>query len=229
MPIYRLNHEIAFPHPEGAEDGIVAVGGDLRLERLLLAYESGIFPWFSENEPIIWWSPDPRFVLFPDLLKVSKSMQQLLKRQHFKVTFDTSFEAVIDACATKPREGQEGTWITQDMKEAYIALHQLGWAHSVEVWNAKGEMVGGLYGVSLGSCFFGESMFHHESNASKYGFIVLVNILKGKGFTLIDSQVHTSHLESLGAQEIPRTSFLQLLSRALDAKTYRGKWTAWCQ
>lgn len=229
MPIYRLNHEIAFPHPEGAEDGIVAVGGDLRPERLLLAYESGIFPWFSENEPIIWWSPDPRFVLLPDHLKVSKSMQQLLKRQHFKVTFDISFEAVIDACAAKPREGQEGTWITQDMKEAYIALHQQGWAHSVEVWNTKGELAGGLYGVSLGSCFFGESMFHHESNASKYGFIVLVNTLKEKGFTLIDSQVHTSHLESLGAQEIPRTSFLQLLSRALDAKTYRGKWTAWCQ
>lgn len=227
MPIYQLSRHLAFPDPEEAEDGIIAVGGDLNPERLLLAYRSGIFPWYSENEPIIWWSPDPRFVLFPEEIKVSKSMKQLLKRKQFKVTFDTAFDDVIMACANKPREGQEGTWITDEMRDAYNILHRLGWAHSVEVWNKEGKLVGGLYGVSIGACFFGESMFHHESNASKYGFISLVGLLRKKGFSLIDSQVHTSHLESLGAKEIPRSIYLKLLATSLNAETHHGTWVAW--
>lgn len=218
---------MAFPHPEEAVDGIVAIGGDLRPERLLLAYESGIFPWYSKDEPIIWWSPDPRFVLFPEDVKVSSSMKQLFKKKHFSVTFDTCFKEVMIACALQPREGQDGTWITEEMTNAYVQLHELGWAHSVEVWNKEGKLVGGLYGVSLGSIFFGESMFHIESNASKYGFLTLVEVLKKKNFTLIDSQVHTDHLASLGAMDIPRITYLNLLASALEAKTFQGKWTNW--
>jgi leucyl/phenylalanyl-tRNA---protein transferase len=180
LPIYQLTRQFDFPDPSEAEDGIIAIGGDLHPSRLLLAYKSGIFPWFNKDEPIIWWSPDPRFVLFPEDLKVSKSMQQLLKRQTFKVTFDTDFKAVIHQCASVRYGDRYDTWITDDMEHAYLELHQMGYAHSVEVWDAEDQLVGGLYGVAIGKCFFGESMFFKRANASKYGFITLVKIIGRK-------------------------------------------------
>lgn len=210
MPIYWLTEQLVFPPVQGAEEGIVAVGGDLSPERLVLAYRSGIFPWYGRDEPIIWWSPDPRFVLFPDELHVSASMKRLFKRQAFRVTYNQAFEAVISACARMPRAGQDDTWILPEMQEAYIRLHALGYAHSVEVWQG-GNLVGGLYGIILGKCFFGESMFHTAANASKYGFITWVRKLKAEGYGLVDCQVHTRHLESLGARFIPRTEFLELI------------------
>ena len=214
MPIYRLTEEIIFPPVHHAESGILAVGGDLSVERLLLAYQSGIFPWYSKEEPIIWWAPEERCVLFPDDLKVSKSMKQLIKRKAFEVTFDQAFETVIQACAKSKREGQPGTWITAEMEEAYIELHQQGWAHSVEVWQDN-QLVGGLYGVAIGSIYFGESMFFKVSNASKYGFIMLVDFLKGNNFQLIDCQLETPHLMSLGATLIDRNAYMELLHKAL--------------
>jgi leucyl/phenylalanyl-tRNA--protein transferase len=222
MPIYRLKHQIIFPNPELAdEDGILAIGGDLSPERLLLAYSNGIFPWFSENEPIIWWSPDPRFILFPEEIKVSKSMSKLLKRGVYSITFDNCFRDVISHCANLRTEG---TWITPDMIEAYCKLNELGFAHSVETW-FEGKLVGGLYGISLGVCFFGESMFSTMSNASKAALIVLTEQLKKKKFLFIDCQVHTNHLESLGAKHISRKDFLELLYKGLEAKTLRGSWS----
>lgn len=227
MPIFRLQEdEIAFPHPELADrNGILAVGGDLSPERLLLAYEWGIFPWFNPNEPILWWSPDPRFVLFPDELRVSKSMRPYFNQQKFSVTFDTKFETVIRACQQIERDKQMGgTWITEAMVQAYCKLHELGYAHSVEVWE-ENEMVGGLYGISLGKVFFGESMFTEVSNASKFGFITLVQKLTRLGFTLIDCQQKTRHLASLGARSIDRALFLQYLEKNADENTLVGKWT----
>ncbi|SFU28423.1 leucyl/phenylalanyl-tRNA--protein transferase [Pustulibacterium marinum] len=206
-----LNDSLQFPHPENASpEGILAVGGDLSPERLLLAYSEGIFPWFDEDQPILWWSPDPRMVLFPEKLKVSKSMRQILRRNEFVVTFNQDFERVIRACASVKREGQYGTWITEDMIQAYLKLHHLGKAISVEVYK-EDELVGGLYGIDLGTVFCGESMFSKVSNASKTGFITLVQMLKEKEYTLIDCQVYTDHLASLGAEEIPRIEFLKLL------------------
>lgn len=210
MPIYRLTKQLIFPNPEEAEDGIVAIGGDLSKERLILAYKSGIFPWFSADEPIIWWSPDPRFVLFPKELKVSKTMKQLFKKDAFQVTLNKNFTQVIQSCSTIYREGQEDTWIGNEMEEAYCNLHNKGIAHSVEVWK-DGKIVGGLYGLIIGKVFFGESMFFRVSNASKYGFIWLVNYLIENGIELIDCQIETEHLLSLGAKSISRTSFLKLL------------------
>ncbi|MEZ5003478.1 MAG: leucyl/phenylalanyl-tRNA--protein transferase [Chitinophagales bacterium] len=230
MPIYRLNETNLFPPVDHAEKGIVAVGGDLSTDRLIAAYQSGIFPWYSDQEPIIWWAPDPRFILYPENIKVSKSMKQLLKKKAFEVTLDTSFEKVIHACAKQKRKDQPGTWITQEMEEAYLKLHGLGIAHSVEVWsneNASRTLVGGLYGVSMGSVFFGESMFHVESNASKYGFITLVEQLIQRDFKLIDCQMETPHLKSLGATSIPRKQFMLLLENGLQAPTFKGKWTDW--
>lgn len=213
MPVFRLNSSLQFPHPSYAEeDGLLAVGGDLSPDRLLLAYENGIFPWFNDDEEILWWSPDPRCVLFPKKLKVSKSMRGLINKQVFKVTFDQSFTKVIEACSSEPRKGQDGTWITTKMKNAYQKLHELGWAHSVEVWK-EGQLVGGLYGLLIGKVFFGESMFSKESNASKYGFITWVRFLEEKGIELIDCQQTTKHLLSLGAEEIPRERFLELLEK----------------
>lgn len=202
-----------FPPVESAnEDGILAIGLDLSVDRLLEAYNKGIFPWYDQSQPVLWWSPDPRMVLFPQNLKVSKSMRQLLKKEAFNVTFNRDFRAVIRECAHIEREGQEGTWITRELQEALVELHELGVALSVEVWQ-ENELVGGLYGIYLKDkkVFCGESMFSKASNASKYGFIKLVEKLKTQGVKIIDCQVHTSHLESLGAGEIPRSEFLKFL------------------
>lgn len=202
---------LSFPNINDAnEEGILAVGGDLSPERLMLAYRSGIFPWFNKDEPIIWWSPDPRFVLFPDKLKVSKSMKKLLNENAFKVTFNQNFEEVIEHCATIKRNGQADTWITEEMREAYFQLYKLGFAKSVEVWNVD-KLVGGLYGIDLGNVFCGESMFSLENNASKYGFIKWVQRLKQKNYQLIDCQVYTAHLESFGAEMIGRTEFISII------------------
>lgn len=211
MPIYQLTDELIFPPVEGAEDGIVAIGGDLSVERLKLAYQLGIFPWYNEGEPIIWWSPDPRFVLFPNELKVTKTMQSLIRNDAFEVTINKDFEQVIDCCKTVYRPEQKDTWITEKMREAYINLHKGGWATSVEVWKDK-TLVGGLYGVDLGNVFCGESMFSKVSNASKFGFIKFVENFKENGGLLIDCQVHTKHLESLGAKNISKQTFLNYLS-----------------
>lgn len=208
MPLYLLDENLWFPPVEEAlEDGLLAVGGDLSTERLLLAYHSGIFPWYSEDIPM-WWSPDPRFVLFPNELKVSKSMKGLLKKETFSFTTNKAFEEVIYNCQQKDREGQDGTWITREVLEAYTKLHHLGHAHSAEAW-LEGKLVGGLYGIRLGKAFFGESMFSHVSNASKYAFIKYVQLLQTDGTELIDCQVYTEHLESLGARMISRTDFIQ--------------------
>ncbi|MCP4521451.1 MAG: leucyl/phenylalanyl-tRNA--protein transferase [Cytophagales bacterium] len=224
MPIYGLDENLIFPSVEGAEDGIVAIGGDLSKERLVLAYQEGIFPWFSEDDPIIWWAPDPRFILYPSRLKISKSMKSILNKKVFSVTFDTCFSDVIKQCQQIKRKDQEDTWITEGMLDAYCSLHEDGIAHSVEVWNEERQLVGGLYGVSLGKCFFGESMFSKESNASKTGFITLVQKLKELNFQLIDCQIHTNHLESLGAEEISRNDFMKLLKVGIGFETLQGDW-----
>ncbi len=210
--IHLLNEELWFPPvSETHPSGILAVGGDLSTERLLLAYHSGIFPWFEDGEPITWWAPDWRMVLFLDDLKVSKSMRNILNRGIFKVTFNQAFKAVIANCQSVKREGQHGTWITDDMIAAYVKLHELGHAKSVEVWQ-NGELVGGLYGVDLGSIFCGESMFSKVSNASKVAFIHLVECLKKNNYLLLDCQVYNEHLESLGCVEIERDAFMTILN-----------------
>ncbi len=225
MPVFLLDNNLLFPPVELAiEGGILAVGGDLSPERLLLAYREGIFPWYSEGEPIIWWSPDPRFVLFPEELKVSKTTRQVINRKIFDITFDKDFEGVISRCAAVKRRRQRGTWITAEMRNAYIELHRLGYAHSVESWR-EGRLVGGLYGVSLGSIFFGESMFTMESNASKVALVTLVRVLQSKGFKLIDSQVYTENMEHFGAREIPRTQYIMILKECLRDETIRGSWS----
>lgn len=213
LDLYILNNSIAFPPvSEANNDGLLAIGGDLSVPRLLEAYHHGIFPWYDEDQPILWFSPDPRMILFPNELKISKSMKQLLRRNTFSVTFNKDFENVIDNCASIDRVDQLGTWITPDMKKAYTTLHKMGYATSVEVWKDS-ELVGGLYGVWLKdkNVFCGESMFSKVSNASKYGFIKLVEFLKENEVKLIDCQVHTNHLESLGAKEIPRDDFMKFL------------------
>jgi leucyl/phenylalanyl-tRNA--protein transferase len=220
-----LKTDLWFPDvEESTEEGIVAVGGDLSVERLILAYSKGIFPWYSSDKsPILWWSPDPRFVLFPENLIVSKSMRPYFNQNKFKVTWDQNFEDVIKNCQKIDREDQLGTWITSKMLAAYIQLHKKGYAHSVEVW-LDNELVGGLYGISLGKVFFGESMFAKVSNASKFGFISLVNQLKQKGFLLIDCQQETKHLESLGANAIKRKDFIDILNHNKIEETYIGSW-----
>ena len=225
MPVYRLTEEIVFPPPQLADKtGLLAVGGDLCGERLLLAYGLGIFPWYSEDEPIFWWSPDPRLVLYPDEIKVSKSLGKVIKKGVFGVTFDAAFEQVINLCASAGRRENEGTWIVRDMIDAYCRLHENGYAHSVEAWK-DGILAGGLYGVSLGRCFFGESMFTLESNASKVAFARLVEYLKEYSFDLIDCQVSTGHLKRFGAREIPRSLFLKQLKKSLELPTLKGKWS----
>jgi leucyl/phenylalanyl-tRNA--protein transferase len=209
--------ELPFPDPALAEtepDGLLAVGGDLSPQRLANAYRQGIFPWYSEGQPILWWSPDPRMVLFPERLHVSRSLRKVLRRGLFEVTFDRDFDAVIHACAA-PRKTGDGTWITPQMMTAYRRLHEQGLAHSVEAWH-QGELVGGLYGVTLGRLFFGESMFSAMRDASKVAFVHLVRSLQAAGCPLIDCQVHTTHLESLGAELIPRARFLRLLEVHVD-------------
>lgn len=209
MSIFRLNKKLIFPPVQLAEpDGLLAVGGDLSVERLLLAYRSGIFPWYDEP-PILWWSPDPRFVLFPDELKVSASMKQVLRRQQFRISYNEDFAAVIQRCSTIPRPGQTGTWITPEMQEAYIRLHKAGYAMSVECWQDN-QLVGGLYGVRTGPFFFGESMFSDVSNASKAAFITFVQTYAPE-LKMIDCQVHTTHLASLGAAFISREEFLEII------------------
>jgi len=206
----KLTEELIFPdYSETSKSGIIAYGGDLSAERLQLAYRKGIFPWFNENEPILWWFPDPRFVLFPNELKVSRSMKKILRDEIFTFTENQYFEQVIENCRKIHRPGQKGTWITNEMKEAYINLHYLGVAKSIEVWQ-NDEMVGGFYGVDRGNIFCGESMFAKVSNASKAGFIYFIEKYKDR-FELIDCQVHTEHLESLGAKEIPAHEFLSYL------------------
>jgi leucyl/phenylalanyl-tRNA--protein transferase len=225
MPVFRLPDEIVFPSPELAEDdGLLAVGGDLSVERLLLAYSLGIFPWYSEDSPILWWSPDPRLVLVPEELKISRSLRQRMKKGIFRVTFDTAFEKVMKGCAEVPRKDGQGTWITEEMIEAYCRLHEKGVAHSVESW-AEGRLAGGLYGVALGGVFFGESMFSRRSDASKAALVTLVERLKGEGFRIIDCQMTTAHLMSMGAREIPRPEFLKIIKKALKIRTPQGKWS----
>ena len=224
MPIYQLVEKLIFPPPEYADpSGLLAVGGDLSSERLVEAYRMGIFPWYSEDQPILWWSPDPRLVLDLDDFELSRSLRRTIRRGTFQVTLDQAFEAVIHACASAPREGQRGTWITPEMQEAYIGLHGLGYAHSVESW-FEGELVGGLYGVSLGKAFFGESMFHRVSDASKVALAILVERLKEWDFHFIDAQMTTEHMLRLGAKEIPRRTFLKRLGSAVRHPTKKGKW-----
>ncbi len=211
--MYQLTQDLVFPHPKlSDEHGLLAFGGDLSSERLLLAYRNGIFPWFDESSPILWWSPDPRMVLFPSDLRISKSMKTHFNQKRFRVTYNKAFPNVIDACAGIERKGQQGTWITKSMRKAYIELYDRGVAKSVEVWSGN-ELVGGLYGVLLKDqkIFCGESMFARKTDASKYGFIVFVRKLADRGIKLIDCQIHTKHLESLGAREIPRELFLKYL------------------
>ncbi|WP_372800721.1 leucyl/phenylalanyl-tRNA--protein transferase [Lutibacter sp.] len=216
--MFLLSKDLVFPPVHLAnEDGMLAIGGDLSSERLLLAYKSGIFPWFSDGEPIVWYSPNPRMVLYPEKLKVSKSMKQLIRKNKFQITFNQNFKEVITNCKIIARKNQPGTWITNEMQEAYIKLHQKGIAKSVEVWQqneedkSKRELVGGLYGIDLGTIFCGESMFSKVSNTSKLAFIYLTQKLKSKNYKLIDCQVYNSHLASLGAEEIERDQFLTYL------------------
>jgi leucyl/phenylalanyl-tRNA--protein transferase len=209
--MYYLSRDLYFPPVENAtSEGIVAIGGDLSPERLILAYQNGIFPWFEDDEPILWWSPEERMVLFPSELKISKSMRNIINRGIFKVTYNTAFRDVITNCRNIKRDGQPGTWITNDMTEAYCRLNELGYAKSVEVWQDD-ELVGGLYGIDLGHIFCGESMFSKTSNASKFAFIALVKQLQLANYKLLDCQVHNDHLESLGAREIDREDFLAIL------------------
>lgn len=211
MHLHMLSDEIWFPPVEEAlPDGLLAIGGDLNIERLLLAYRSGIFPWYDDETPL-WWSPDPRFVLFPDKLKVSKSMKQLLRKSAFDFTVNKAFEQVIQNCQHAPRPGQDGTWINEEIIASYTELYNLGYAHSAEVWQ-DGELVGGLYGIRMGNLFFGESMFSKQSNASKYAFIKYIQQLQSEGVQLVDCQVYTEHLESLGAVMIARDEFIRMLN-----------------
>jgi len=212
--LYALDNTLWFPPVEKAlPDGLLAIGGDLSIDRLLLAYRNGIFPWYEDDIPL-WWCPDPRFVLFPEELKVSKSMQQLIRRKHFRFKTNTAFAQVISNCKQVERPGQHGTWITHEVEQAYTKLHELGTAHSAEAWH-NSNLVGGLYGIRMGNMFFGESMFSQESNASKFAFIQYVQQLRAEGVVLIDCQVYTEHLESLGARMIPRREFMKILHSSL--------------
>jgi len=208
-------NNIGFPHPNHAltePDGLLAVGGDLSPERIVNAYLNGIFPWYSAGQPILWWSPNPRAVLFPEKLHISRSLKKFIRKQLFTTTLDQAFEQVIDRCSEAPRKAQEGTWITDEMKQAYIHLHKAGIAHSAECWSGD-QLVGGLYGLALGKVFFGESMFSDQDNASKMAFVHLVDELQKSDYSLIDCQVTTDHLLSLGAEEIPRSRFLKLVEK----------------
>lgn len=222
-----LDENAIFQFPSTAQasgEGIVAMGGNLSPGMLLSAYRQSIFPWYSEGEPILWWSPDPRLVLFPEKLHISHSMVRLFKKNHFSYTVDQKFEQVMRSCGAVVRKGQDATWITEDMIEGYTTLYRLGFAHSVEVW-LDGGLVGGLYGISLGSVFFGESMFSKVSNASKAGYILFVKALIRLAFSLIDCQVYTPHLVSLGAEEISRQNYISLLDKGLKSSTQRGSWS----
>ncbi len=216
MPVFRLGPEPIFPPVDLAEpEGLLALGGDLETERLLNAYRQGIFPWYEPGGPILWWSPDPRLVLFPAELRVSARLRRTIRQERFETRFNTAFAAVIKACAQVPRKHEDGTWITPEMQQAYIRLHELGHAHCMESWR-DGELVGGIYGVRVGRCFCGESMFHRQTDASKVALVALVRRLTTAGVSLIDCQVASEHLLRLGAREISRASFLQFLKPSLE-------------
>ena len=223
MPVFQLTEKIIFPDPKLAEEnGLLAVGGDLSTERLLLAYSKGIFPWYSAGDPILWWSPSPRLVIFPDEFKVPKRLTRLIKQKKYEVTTDQAFQQVIMACANATNRQEKGTWIDRDMVKSYTRLHELGYAHSVECW-MDDELVGGLYGISLGKIFFGESMFSRQSNASKVAFVYLAEKLLEKNFDLIDCQLKTEHLMQFGAREIPGNDFQDHLAHGVSLAK-RGKW-----
>ena len=227
IDLTHFDENTNFPFPpvnSSTPEGIVAVGGNLSPGMLLSAYRQGIFPWFSEGDPVIWWSPDPRCVLFLKEIHISRSMKKVLRRGRFRISLDTHFAEVITACSEAPRRGQYGTWITREMRDAYIELHRLGYAHSIEVWDGE-RLGGGLYGVALGSCFFGESMFSSTTNGSKVALIRLSQILDEWGFELIDCQVYSPHLESLGARQIPREEFIKRLSGCLKKEILRNNWS----
>jgi leucyl/phenylalanyl-tRNA--protein transferase len=223
--VYALSRALSFPPPDHAVEGLVAVGGDLSPERLLLAYRSGIFPWYDEGLPILWHSPDPRCVMPIERLHVGRTLRRVLTKGTYTVRFDTAFARVIRACKKSPRPGQDGTWITDDMEKAYRALHALGYAHSVESWMGD-ELVGGLYGVSLGRVFFGESMFTRQPNASKIALVTLAERVARWGFRLIDAQVPTPHTVAMGAEQWPRATFLKVLARELAYPTRKGSWAS---
>ncbi|GAB5548425.1 MAG: leucyl/phenylalanyl-tRNA--protein transferase [Sandaracinaceae bacterium] len=224
MPVYLLTDELLFPPPEGASpEGVVAIGGDFAPERLLLAYGQGIFPWPTEGFPLLWFSPDPRFVLRPTETRINRTLRKQLARSPYRITADTAFDEVIRACADVPRPGQSGTWITDDLIDGYDELHARGFAHSVEAWEDD-TLVGGVYGVSLGGVFFGESMFAASPDASKIAFVTLMGNLAEWDFDLVDCQVHTDHLERFGACRVKRASFLARLHESLEKPTRRGPW-----
>jgi leucyl/phenylalanyl-tRNA---protein transferase len=224
MYIYQLNDSIVFPPAQTAiAEGLLAMGGDLKPERLLKAYSEGIFPWYEEGQPILWWSPDPRLILRPDALYISKSLKKTIRENRFKISYDTNFEGVIDACANTLRDDSDGTWITEDLRNAFIELHRMGLAHSVEA-TQDGELVGGLYGLSLGTVFFGESMFHVVKDASKVAFVYLVEFLKANDFELIDAQQDTPHLRSFGASALKRREFLELMKSMVFKPSLVGNW-----
>jgi len=223
MPVFRLDDRLVFPPVHLAEDGLLALGGDLRPERLMLGYTQGIFPWYAENLPILWHSPDPRMVMTTRDLVVQKSLKKVIRRAPYELRMDTAFLRVLEGCSTVPRPGQAGTWLIQEMVDAYTKLHELGFAHSIEAWEGT-KLVGGLYGVSLGAAFFGESMFAQAPDASKVAFVACARQLDSWGIGLIDCQVHTDHLARFGAYEVTRLHYLEMLRVALDQPTRRGKW-----
>jgi leucyl/phenylalanyl-tRNA--protein transferase len=223
MPVYRLDDRLVFPPVHLAEDGLLALGGDLRPERLILGYTKGIFPWYAENLPILWHSPDPRMVMTTRDLVIQRSLKKQIKRKPYELKMDTAFERVLIGCSSTPRPGQNGTWLIPEMVDAYNKLHVLGFAHSIEAWQGD-ELVGGLYGVSLGAAFFGESMFATAPDASKIAFAATVRQLDAWHIGLIDCQVHTEHLERFGAYEVPRQDYLEMLKVSLDEPTKRGTW-----
>ncbi len=225
MPIYRLDRRPLFPPPDHAEpDGLLAVGGDLSVPRLLEAYRNGIFPWYEPGEMPLWWCPDPRLILEPKGIKVSRSLRATIRKRTFEVRFDTAFDRVIHACAATKRKHEDGTWISTDIERAYFALHKLGHAHSIESWSGE-DLVGGLYGVCLDGAFFGESMFAHRPDASKVALVALAEECSRRGIGMIDCQVTTSHLLSMGASEIPRSEFLQRLEAGRGKPVTPGPWT----
>ncbi len=216
---------VDFPNPNLADaDGLLAIGGDLSVERLLSAYACGIFPWYNDDSPILWWSPDPRFVLYPDELHVPRSLRRSIRSRRFRITVDTAFSGVITRCARTPRPGQSGTWIVRDVIAGYTALHELGLAHSVEAWTGD-TLVGGIYGVGLGRVFFGESMFYAEPDASKTALVWLVSLLRWAGYAMVDCQQVTDNLQRFGAREVRRVDFLEQLRMAMTAPTMQGRWS----
>jgi leucyl/phenylalanyl-tRNA--protein transferase len=226
MPVFRLTEKLLFPPVHlSTPEGLLAVGGDLSIRRLLLAYRSGIFPWYSQSEPLLWWAPDPRSVLFPHELKISRSLKKVLKQKRYTVRMDTDFRFVIESCAAIERKDQFGTWITDEMMDAYLKLYRHGYAHSVETW-CQGKMVGGLYGLSIGRCFFGESMFSKRRDASKVALVYLSRFAAGRGFGFIDCQVPSDHLCRLGARNLPRSKFMKLLAKYINQPIEQGPWSA---